>query len=98
MSLRGMTPLLINLISGLYSGTKSAVKCGDTISDYLPRDTGVRQRCIFVYIPDGPQCHLGCQHPSAEVAQMLSEDMECQNAIYGRVLGCETRLLMSMSA
>ena len=33
LGLRGVLPKLINLISELYSGTKSAVRCDDTISD-----------------------------------------------------------------
>ena len=34
---------LINLISELYSGTESAARCGDTISDLFSVVTGVRQ-------------------------------------------------------
>ena len=41
--LRGVPPKLINLMSELYSGTESAVRCGDSISDLFPVVTGVRQ-------------------------------------------------------
>ena len=36
LGLRGVPPKLTNLMSELYSGTESAVKCGDTISDLFP--------------------------------------------------------------
>ena len=42
------------------------------------------------------EIHIGGQQPTAEVTQTLGEDMECQDAIYGRLLGCETRLLMAL--
>ena len=32
--------------------------------------------------------HIGCQQPSAEIMQTFGEDTECQDAIYGRLLGC----------
>ena len=47
LSLRGVPPKLINLISELYSGTESAVRCGDTIFDLFPVVTGVRQGCVL---------------------------------------------------
>ena len=40
LGLRGVPPKLINLMSELYSGTESAVRCGDTISDLFPVVTG----------------------------------------------------------
>ena len=43
LGLRGVPPKLIELMSELYSGTESAVKCGGTISDLFPVVTGVRQ-------------------------------------------------------
>ena len=39
----GVPPKPINLMSELYSGTESAVRCGDTISDLFTVVTGVRQ-------------------------------------------------------
>ena len=39
---------------------------------------------------------IGCQQLSAEVTQTPGEDTECQDAIYGRLLGCETRLLVAL--
>ena len=41
VSLCGVPPRLINLMSERYSGTESAVRCGDTISDLLPIVSGV---------------------------------------------------------
>ena len=43
LGLRGVPPRLINLMSELNSGTESAVKCGDTISNLFPVVTGVRR-------------------------------------------------------
>ena len=42
------------------------------------------------------EINIGCQQPNTEVTQTLGEDTECQSAIYGRLLGCETRLLMAL--
>ena len=47
LGLRGMPPKWINLISEPYSGTESAVRCDDTISDLFPVVTGVRQKCVM---------------------------------------------------
>ena len=41
LGIRGVPTKLINLMSNLYSGTESAVRCGDTISDLFPVVTGV---------------------------------------------------------
>ena len=42
-----MPPKLINLLSELYSGTESGVRCGDTVSDLFPVVTGVHQGCVL---------------------------------------------------
>ena len=47
LGLRGVPPKLINLMSELNSGTESAVRCGDTISDLFPDVTGVCQGCVL---------------------------------------------------
>ena len=47
LGLRGVPPKLIDLMSELYSGTESAVKCGCTISDLFPVVTGVCQGCVL---------------------------------------------------
>ena len=47
LGLHGVPPKLINLMSELYSGTESAVRCGDTIFDLFPVVTGVRQGCVL---------------------------------------------------
>ena len=45
--LREVPPKLVCLISELYFGTDSAVRCGGSISDLFPIVTGVRQgMCI----------------------------------------------------
>ena len=35
------------LLSGLYSGTESVVKCGGGVSSFFPVHTGVRQGCVL---------------------------------------------------
>ena len=42
-----MPPKLIDLISELYSGTESAVRCGDSIYDLFLDVTGVCQWCVL---------------------------------------------------
>ena len=46
--LHGVPPKLIDLISELYSGIESAVRCGGSISDLFPVVTGVHQGCVLV--------------------------------------------------
>ena len=43
LGLRGVPPKLINLMSERYSGTKSAVRCGGSITDIFPVVACVRQ-------------------------------------------------------
>ena len=43
----GVPPKLINLLSELYSGTKTAMRCGGFISDLFPIVIGVYQVCIL---------------------------------------------------
>ena len=45
LGLRAVPLKLINLMSELYSGTESAVRCGGSISDLFPVVTGVNQGC-----------------------------------------------------
>ena len=47
LGLCGVPPKLINLMSELYSGTETAVRCADSISDLFPVVTGVRQGCVL---------------------------------------------------
>ena len=47
LGLSGVPPKLIHLMSELYSGTGSALRCGGTISDLFPVVTGVRQGCVL---------------------------------------------------
>ena len=45
LGLCGVPPKRIDLMSELYSGTESAVRCGGTMSDLFPVVTGVRHGC-----------------------------------------------------
>ena len=47
LALRGILPKLVKLISDLYSGSESVVRCDGTISDYFPVNTGVRRGCVL---------------------------------------------------
>ena len=47
LGLRGVPPKLIDLMSELYSGTESAVRCGATFSNLFPVVTGVHQGCVL---------------------------------------------------
>ena len=47
LGFRGIPPKIVQLISHLYTGTESAVKCGGSISSFFPVDSGVRQGCVL---------------------------------------------------
>ena len=47
LRLRGIPARIIGLLTGLYSGTVSAVKCGGGVSSFFPVNTGVRQGCVL---------------------------------------------------
>ena len=47
LRVRGIPARIIGLMTGLYSGTESAVKCGSGISDFFPVNSGVRQGCVL---------------------------------------------------
>ena len=86
-----ISPLLIPIIlSFIY--VKGAEATGQllmsmfvqlTLAEYIYIDTYIHRVRV------SPQ-------PSAEVTQTLGEDTECQDAIYSRLLGCKTRLLMAV--
>ena len=42
LHLRGIPARIIGLLTGLFSGTVSAVKCGGGVSSFFPVNTGVR--------------------------------------------------------
>ena len=50
LGLCGVPPILNNLMSELFSGTESAVRCGGTISVLFPVVTGVCQGCVLALI------------------------------------------------
>ncbi len=47
LRVRGIPAWIIDLMTGLYSGTESAVKCGAGISSSIPVTSGVRQGCVL---------------------------------------------------
>ena len=47
LRVRGIPARMIGLMTGLYSGTESAVKCGGGISSFFPVNSGVRQGCVL---------------------------------------------------
>ncbi len=47
LGLRGIPAGIIGLLSGLYSDTESAVKCGGGVSDFFPVTAAVRQGCVL---------------------------------------------------
>ena len=47
LRVRGIPARIIDLITGLYSGTESAVKCGGGTSSFFPVNSGVRQGCVL---------------------------------------------------
>ena len=47
LGLNGVQAKLIDLMSELYSGSESAVRCGDTIPDLFPLMTVVFQGCVL---------------------------------------------------
>ena len=47
LGLRGGPPKRIDVMSELYPGTESAVRCGGTISDLFPVVIGVHQGCVL---------------------------------------------------
>ena len=49
LHLRGIPARIIGLLTGLYSGTVSAVKCGGGVSSFFPVNTGVREGCVLAY-------------------------------------------------
>ena len=47
LCLRGIPAGIIGLLTGLYSGTESAVKWEGGVSSFFPVHTGVRQGCVL---------------------------------------------------
>ncbi|KAG0725535.1 Alpha-N-acetylglucosaminidase [Chionoecetes opilio] len=47
LRLRGIPARTIGLMTGLYSGTESAVKCGAGVSSFFPVNTGMRLGCVL---------------------------------------------------
>ncbi len=47
LRLRGVPAGILGLLTGLYSGAESAVKCGGGVSSFFPVSAGVRQDCVL---------------------------------------------------
>ena len=47
LRLREIPARIIGLLTGLLSGTVSAVKCGGGVCSFFPVNTGVRQGCVL---------------------------------------------------
>ncbi|XP_076065110.1 uncharacterized protein LOC143039136 [Oratosquilla oratoria] len=47
LRIRGILARIINLISGLYFGTESAVKYGGSLSGFFPVNSGVKHGCAL---------------------------------------------------
>ena len=47
LRIRGIPAKIIDLMTGLHTGTTSAVKCGGSPSDFFPVNSGVRQGCVL---------------------------------------------------
>ena len=47
LRLRGIPARIIGLLTGLYTGTESAVKFGGGVSSFFPVNSGVRQGCVL---------------------------------------------------
>ena len=47
LRLHGIPARIIGQLTGLYSGTVSAVNCGGGVSSFFPVNTGVRQGCVL---------------------------------------------------
>ena len=47
LRLREIPARIIDLLTGLYSGTVSALKCGGGMSSSFPVNTGLRQSCVL---------------------------------------------------
>ena len=67
----------------------------DEIQEYFVEGHDVPEYISVYRVERLAEIHIGCQ-PSAEVTQTLTEDTKCQDAIDGRLVGCETRLLVAL--
>ena len=47
LRIRGIPAGIIGLLSGMYSGTESVVKCVGSVSSFFPVHTEVRQGCVL---------------------------------------------------
>ena len=45
--LRGILARILGLLTGLYTGPVTAVKCGGGVSSFFPVNTGVRLGCVL---------------------------------------------------
>ena len=81
LRLRGIPAKLISLISALYSDTRSAVKCGGSISDSFLVGSGVRQGCVlaptlFSVAMDWVLGRALADHPGATIGDFKVTDLD----------------------
>ena len=105
LELRGIPTRLVRLISALYSGTESAVKCGAARSDFFPVHTGVRQGCVLApslfstcmdWIMDRVVGGSGCGVSFGE-AQITDLDFADDAVIFAETLDVLTEALETLS-
>ena len=105
LELRGIPPRLVRLISALYSGTESAVKCGAVTSGFFPVNTGVRQGCVLApslfstcmdWIMDRAVGGSGCGVSFGEV-RITDLDFADDAVIFAETLDVLTEALESLS-
>ena len=82
LHLRGIPIRIIGLLSALYSGTVSAVKCGGGMSSFFPVNTAVRQGCVlapslfntcrdWVLVRFVKQSHCGASVGNIEITDLV---------------------------
>ena len=85
LRLRGIPARIIGLLTGLYTGTESAVKCGGGVSGFFPVNTGVRQGCVLApslfstcmdWVLDKvvDQSHCGASVGNAKITDLVFAD------------------------
>merc|ERR1712035_203667 len=85
LRLRGIPARIIDLMTGLHSGTESVVKCGGDISNSFPVNAGVRQGCVlapslfntcmdWVMGKVADQSHCGASISNSKISDLVFAD------------------------
>ena len=105
LRLRGIPTALVELISSLYTGSESAVKCGGTSSDFFPVTTGVKQGCVLAptlfsscmdWIMEGVVGKTGCGVSFGDV-RITDLDFADDAVIFAETVGILTSALETLS-